>query len=179
MNTVTVNTHIATYPKPLPTTPANSAGGGTESMLQELSRNINDLAFSGPGNSLNMDDYHAWCVDRHGLVHDYAPEILMLNAERGTTDIVREPFPGDISARLVHCNKTYDAYLQGMTAEFGGDIEDAKKALLSIIHTPLFPPKNCYIRAKLLYESDPQEYSLVFGSLGFIQADGKIYWEYG
>lgn len=148
-------------------------------MLQELRCKIDDLAFSGPGNSLGMDDYHAWCIDKQGVVHDYDPKILMKNVKYGTTDIVREPFPGDISARLVHCNKTYDAYLQGMTAEFGGDIEDAKKALLSIIHTPLFPPKNCYIRAKLLYESDPQEYSLVFGSLGFIQADGKIYWEYG
>jgi hypothetical protein len=126
-----------------------------------------------------MDDYHACCIDKQGVVHDYDPKIIMLNVNFGSTDIVCVPFTGDISERLVHCDKTYDAYLQGMTAKFGGDIEDAKKALLSIIHTPFFPRKNCYICAKLLYESDPQEYSLVIGSLGFRQADGKVYWEYG
>ncbi len=96
---------------------------------------------------MNLGDLCRWV--------DYEPEILMSNVEYGTTDIVRHPFSGDVlSERLVHCEKTYDAYLQGMTAEFGGHIEDAKKALLSIIHTPLFPRKNCYIRAKVLYESD-------------------------
>ena len=33
-------------------------------MLQELRCKIDDLAFSGPGNSLDMDDYHAWCIDK-------------------------------------------------------------------------------------------------------------------
>ena len=158
----------------------SSAEGVTAAALQDLCCKIDDLAFSGPGNSLNIDDYHAWCVDRQGLVHDYAPEILMLDVEYGTTDIVRISFTGDVlSERVVHCEKTYDAYLQGMKAQFGGHIEDAKKALLSIIHTPFFPPKNCYIRAKILYESDPENYSLVIGSLGFRQADGRIHWEYG
>ena len=175
-----VNSHIVSYPTPISSTNASSEGGGTESMLQQLRRNIDELAFSGPGNFLDMDDYHAWCIDKQGVVHDYHPEILKLNVKFGTTDIVRLPFTGEtLSERLVHCDKTYDAYLQGMIAEFGGTIEEAKKALLSIIHTPVFPRKNCYIRAKLLYESDPQEYSLVIGSLGFRQADGNIYWEYG
>ena len=51
----------------------SSAEGVTAAALQDLCCKIDDLAFSGPGNSLNIDDYHAWCVDRQGLVHDYAP----------------------------------------------------------------------------------------------------------
>ena len=43
---------------------SSSEGGGTESMLQELHCKIDDLAFSGPGNSLDMDDYHAWCIEK-------------------------------------------------------------------------------------------------------------------
>ena len=43
----------------------------------------------------------------------------------------------------------------------GGDVEAAEKALLSIIDTPLFPSRNCYIRTKLLHESNPKKYSLV------------------
>jgi hypothetical protein len=52
MKTVTVNSHIISYPTPISSTNASSEGGGAESMLQELCRNINDLAFCGPGNSL-------------------------------------------------------------------------------------------------------------------------------
>ena len=140
---VTVNSHIVSYPTPILSTNALSEGWGTDSMLQYLCRNINDLAFSGPGNSLNMDDYHAWCIDKQGVVHDYDPKIIMSNVNFGTTDIVRVPFTGDISEKLVHCDKTYNAYLQGMITEFGGDIKDAKKTLLSLIHTPLFPQKHC------------------------------------
>jgi hypothetical protein len=175
-----VNSHVVSYPTPISSTNAPSEGGGIESMSQQLCRNIDELAFSGPGNFVGMDDYHAWCIDKQGVVHDYHPEILKLKVKCGTTDIVRKPFTGEIlSEKLVHFEQIYDACLQGMIAEYGGTIEDAKKILLAIIHTPLFPRKNCYIRAKLLFESDPQKYSLVIGSLGFRQADGKIYWEYG
>ena len=44
----------------------------TAGMLQDyLCKKIDDIAFSGPGNSLNKDDYHAWCIDDQGLVCDY------------------------------------------------------------------------------------------------------------
>ena len=153
----------------------------TPDMLEDyLCKKIDDIAFSGPGNSLNKDDYHAWCIDEQGLVCDYTDEQLMDDLEFRTHDIVRRPFTAHAIAKwLLTCDKTYYAFLQGLCDEFGGDVGNAKVALLSIINTPLFPPKNCYVRAKLLHESDPKKYSLVIGSLGFRQANGRIHWEYG
>jgi hypothetical protein len=150
-------------------------------MLQDyLCKKIDDMAFSGPGNCVDKDDYHAWCIDDQGLVCDYMDKLLMKDLEFGTCDIVRRPFTAhDIAKWLLTCDETYDAFLQGLCAEFGGEVENAKAMLLAIINTPLFPPKHCYIRAKLLHESDPKKYSLVIGSLGFRQADGRIHWEYG
>jgi hypothetical protein len=70
--------------------------------------------------------------------------------------------------------------MERIAAEWGeGDVELTKRALLGIIDTPFFPSKNCYIHAKLLHESNPKKHSLVIGSLGYKQADGRIYWEYG
>jgi hypothetical protein len=162
-------------------TPETTDFSVTAGMLQDyLCKKIDDIAFSGPGNSLNKDDYHAWCIDDQGLVCDYMDEQLMDDLEFGTCDIVRRPFTAHAIAKwLLTCDETYNAFLQGLCAEFGGDVGNAKVVLLSIINTPLFPPKNCYLRAKLLHESDPKKYSLVIGSLGFRQADGRIHWEYG
>lgn len=152
-----------------------------EGIMQDyLCKKIDDLAFSGPGNSLNKLDYHAWCIDEQGLVCDYEAKVLMSNVDKGTVDIVRRPFTAhSITEWLGMCDESYDEYLRGIVAVFGGGVENAKAFLLSIIETPLFPKKNCYVRAKLLYESDPKKYSLVIGSLGFRQTDGTIYWEYG
>jgi hypothetical protein len=93
--------------------------------------------------------------------------------------IFRRPFTAHAIAEwLLTCDETYDASLQGLCAQFDGDVGNAKAALLSIINTPFFPSKNCYLRAKLLHESDPKKYSLVIGSLGFRQENGRIHWEY-
>ena len=153
----------------------------TTGMLRDyLCKKIDDTAFSGPGNSLNKDDYHAWCIDDQGFVCDYTDDQLMKDVQYGTLDIVRRPFTAHAIAKwLLTCDETYDAYLQAHCAINGGDVEYAKTILAALINTPFFPPKNCYIRAKLLHESDPKKYSLVIGSLGFRQADGRIHWEYG
>ncbi len=153
----------------------------SDTVASAVCKGIDDFAFSGPGNSLSNDDYHAWCIDDEGLVCDYSSAQLVKQSNHRTGDIIRRPFTAHaISQMLTHCNKIYDAFLQGIAAQFGGgDIEADKKALLSIIDTPLFPSRNCYICAKLLHDSNPKKYSLAIGSLGFRQLDGRIYWECG
>jgi hypothetical protein len=193
----TIDSRIVTQVPPVaatmssPPTLAGTLGDMLESLPNDLSstlglsqdylfKKIDDMAFSGPGKSLNKDDYHAWCVNDQGTICDYSDEQLMKDSEFGTRDIVRRPFTAhDIAKWLLTCDETYDTKLQGLCAEFGGEVENAKAMLLAIIDTPLFPPKNCYLRAKLLHESNPKKYSLVIGSLGFRQADGRIHWEYG
>ena len=51
--------------------------------------------------------------------------------------------------------------------------------LLESIANNKFPTGNCYIRAKLLHLSNPKKYALIIGSLGFVQEDDTIFWEYG
>jgi len=59
----------------------------------------------------------------------------MANVEYGTRDIVRRPFtPHAIAEWLLTCDETYDASLQGLCAQFDGDVGNAKAALLSIIN---------------------------------------------
>ena len=144
-----------------------------------ISKTIDNLAFSGPGNSLNKDDFHAWCIDDVGATCDYEPEELMRSVEYGTLDIVRRPFTAhEVQKWIVTCDATYDAYMHASAKRYGA-MKKAQEVMLAAIKESRFPLKNCYIRAKLLYESDPKKYSLVIGSLGFKQKDGRIHWEYG
>jgi len=195
----TRDTCSVTQAPPVPTTLTSSTTLGEtltdklESLFQSINLEVtsgavqdnlctknDDLVFNSPGNSVDKDDYHAWCIDDQGRVCDYTDEEIMMDLELGTCDIVRRPFTAhDIAKWLITCDKTYDDYLQAHCAINGGDVEQAKTILAALIKTPYFPCKNCYIRAKLLHESNPRKYSLVIGSLGFRQADGRIHWEYG
>ena len=188
----TQDTGIVMQAPPVPTTMSSSSTLGEtltdtlDSLVQsvdfsvtsgavhdDLCKKIDDLTFTSPGNSVDKDDYHAWCIDDQGRVCDYTDVQLMANVEYGTRDRVRRPFTAHAIAEwLLTCDETYDASLQGLCAQYGGDVGNAKVALLSIINTPFFPSKNCYLRAKLLHESDPKKYSLVIGSLGFRQENG-------
>ena len=51
--------------------------------------------------------------------------------------------------------------------------------VLSMIKNNTFPQDNCYPYAKLLRDSDPMRYALVLGSLGYRQANRRVFWECG
>jgi hypothetical protein len=112
-------------------------------MEDNLCQAIDDLAFSGPGNFLNKNNYHAWCIDNEGLVCDYSTQQLVKNVSYRTGDIIHRPFSAHLIPQwLVRCDEIYDAFLQDIAAKFGaGDVESTKAVLLSIINTPLFPSK--------------------------------------
>jgi hypothetical protein len=47
-----------------------------------------------------------------------------MKSYHGTGDIIQRPFTAyTISQRLAHCDKIYDAFLEGIAAEFGGDVD--------------------------------------------------------
>ena len=54
-----------------------------------------------------------------------------------------------------------------------------EKALLEHIQGGTFPPYMANVRAKVLYNANPGIYKQLIGSLGFVQSDGRIYWELG
>ena len=80
----------------------------TAGVLQDyLCKKIDDMAFSGPGNSLNKDDYHAWCIDDQGTICDYTDDELMKDVEFGIRDIVRRPFTAHDIAAVNHLSRVY------------------------------------------------------------------------
>ena len=64
-------------------------------------------------------------------------------------------------------------------ARTGRVICELNEELFKLIELDEFPTKYCYARAMTLHNSNPKKYKLVIGSLGYIQSDGSIFWEFG
>ena len=47
-----------------------------------------DEAAKYPGNSIDLHDYHAWCVDENGDVCDYSNETLMKSVEHPSLEVI-------------------------------------------------------------------------------------------
>ncbi len=50
--------------------------------------NVCDEAAKYPGNSFDLHDYHAWCVDKNGDVCDYSNETLMKSLEHPSLEVI-------------------------------------------------------------------------------------------
>jgi hypothetical protein len=118
-------------------------------------------------------DFHAWCVDEKGIVHDYSDHKL-IKVSRPTCDVIRRPWDVNVViAALPHIEKwAKDKF-------FDKNKHVSTEKFLSMIKTNTFPEDNCYACKKLLHDSDPSQFALVLGSLGYTQADGRVFWECG
>ncbi len=58
--------------------------------------NFCDKAAKYPGNSIDLHDYHAWCVDKNGDVCNYSNEILMKSVEHPSLEVIHWPFTAHI-----------------------------------------------------------------------------------
>ena len=118
-------------------------------------------------------DYHAWCVDERGNICDY-PIDQVQYGERSTKDVVHRPWDACVMAEaLPEIDKLNDL------AFFNKYPDIPMSMWLEMINKDEFPPQNCYARAKILRDSNPEKYALVIGSLGYRQRDGSIFWEFG
>jgi hypothetical protein len=135
-----------------------------------------------PGNSIDLHDYHAWCVDKNGDVCDYSNETLIKSVEHPSLEVIHQPFTAHIIPKwLIICKDQYNIYIQNTAnANCGGVIDKmiAQLTIILMVNPSHFPDQCCYPRTKLLHNYNPQKYSLVISSLGFRQADGTIHWEY-
>ena len=118
-------------------------------------------------------DFHAWCVDENGLIHDY-PDHQLIQGQYGTRDVVRRPW--DVKVVIAAM-----PHIEQMTKVefFDKNKHVSTEQFLFMIKNNTFPKDNCYPRAKLLRDSDPSRFALVLGSLGYRQADGRVFWECG
>lgn len=128
---------------------------------------------SVPGNPSNYEDYHSWCVDEKCIVCDYPIHQLNDGVENGTNNVIYRPWNAHMIVEwLPKLDKIYDKFMKDNT-------HNTMEQLMKSIDNNEFPTGNCYIRAKLLHLSNPKKYALIIGSLGFVQEDGTIFWEYG
>ena len=118
-------------------------------------------------------DFHAWCVDENGLIHDY-PDHQLIQGQYGTRDVVRRPWDVNIVIAAM-------PHIEHMTKVefFDKNKHVSTEQFLFMIKNNTFPKDNCYPRAKLLRDSDPSRFALVLGSLGYRQTDGRVFWECG
>ena len=118
-------------------------------------------------------DFHAWCVDKRGVVHDY-PADQLIKGKHWTGDVVRRPWDVNVVVEVL-------PYIEKLTQEnfFDKNKHVSSVQLLQMIENNTFPENQCYARAKLLCDSDPSRFALVLGSLGYRQLDGHVFWECG
>ena len=119
-------------------------------------------------------DLHVWCIDEQNNILDYPIEEIY--SKYWTENVIYRPFDAEhvslIYKDVIEYAKQSDQYLD----EICHMTEEEK---LQAIDNNTFPKKCCIWRAKALRDRDPRRYSIVIGSLGFKQADGNIFWEYG
>lgn len=119
-------------------------------------------------------DLHIWCVDDQNNILDYP--IDQIESWYWTDDVVYRPFDAQhvrmIYDDVMHFAKRNETYINVIS-------KMSQEEKMKAIEENTFPKKNCMWRALALQNSDPLKYSIVFGSLGFRQRSGKIFWEYG
>jgi hypothetical protein len=115
-------------------------------------------------NALNI---HAWCIDKDENVYDYEdyPHLKELNYFY-SQEIVR--IPAD--------ERTTKMVLPILTNLFNQWLQASPKTLkehISDVNDGTFQDRHCWQRAMILHASNPREYTVVIGSFGFRQPDGK------
>jgi len=144
--------------------------------LSDMAKKIDEDGFKGPRFSLKdgkgILDYHAWCVDERGKICDYKIDQLQ-TGDYASQKLVYRPWSAHLVVQILpHLDEMFTTYMEKNKHRSESD-------LVSEILQDRFPCENCYIRAKLLHRSDVRKFNIVIGSLGFEQADGRIFWEYG
>jgi hypothetical protein len=119
-------------------------------------------------------DLHVWCVDEKNNILDYPIEDI--ESEYWSNDVVYRPFDAEhvslIYKDVIEYAKQSHQYIDKIS-------HMSEEEKLNEIENNTFPKLCCIWRAKALRDRDPTRYSMVIGSLGFKQADGNIFWEYG
>lgn len=121
------------------------------------------------------DDYHVWLEDTHGTVFDYPDKELCVECQYKTDKIVRQEWREDLVGKIAPRIEAWALEVIRLNINLGTD----ERGLLEHIMRGTFPPNMANVRAKVLYNANPGRYKQIIGSLGFIQGDGRIYWELG
>ena len=124
----------------------------------------------------NQFDLHSWVEYDDGTIDDYDDISLSKISMFGSLDIVRVPFSLELTLKVLpHIKKHLDTNLWVIS-----ELED--KELMKEVNRIMNKPGACIyrsylIKAKLLKQG--RKCKIVYGSLGFRQPDGSVFYEYG
>ena len=146
---------------------------------------IEDAGWNGPrtmaNNGIdtleNTKDYHVWCIDKEDgdKVVDYPDNQLAPSSPRRTDRVVRQAWPRDLAEGIrLRLEVESQLRIQLLINEVG-----SREELMTAIQNNTFPLQHCLVRAYLIHESNPSKYEIVIGAFGFIQSDGRTWWESG
>jgi len=134
---------------------------GSEALRERLLGSASKPKFS------NMSDLHAWVVMPNGMILDYKKEALMKCSAFGTPELVYEPFEPKIQGRCMkHWKKKYkNNMINGRPMGL-----DTRRLM----------EETGYCMYRSLYMAGRSDkLKVVFGSLGFRQPDGSVFYEFG
>jgi hypothetical protein len=120
-------------------------------------------------------DWHVWLEDDSGNIFDYPDSELCIGCDKKTDQVVRKEWRKDLVQKI---KPRIMAMADGVIADLDKSGHDAS-TVLSAINAGTFPRDRAHVRAKVLYDSDPTKYKIIIGSLGFVQDNGRVYWNLG
>ena len=125
----------------------------------------------------NTRDFHSWCIDKDNAnkILDYPDHQLSPSCEYRTDHVVRQAWSKELADEIrPRLERESQIYIQELIDKKGGVDE-----LFKAIENNTFPLQYCTARAFLLYSSNPSKYEVVIGAFGFVQPDGRTFWECG
>ena len=122
-------------------------------------------------------DFHSWCIDKDNgnKILDYPDDQLSPSCPYRTDHVVRQAWSKELADQICpRLERESRIYIQQLINKKGSEEE-----LFKAIENNTFPLQYCTARAFLLYSSNPSKYEVVIGAFGFVQPDGRTFWECG
>jgi|NorSeaMetagenome_1021524.scaffolds.fasta_scaffold29062_1 hypothetical protein len=117
-------------------------------------------------------DWHVWLEDKDGNIIDYPDNELCVGCPYKTEQVVRQEWRKDLVKKI-------QPRIEESASKVISDLERVGRYAFTEIARGTFPLDRAHVRAKALYDQDPTKYKFVIGSLGFVQSDGRVFWELG
>lgn len=146
---------------------------------------IDQMGWTGPRREANngvdtletTKDYHVWLVDleNDGAVVDYPDDQLARGSEFWTNRIVRRAWSNELADAIrPRLEREAQIWIRRHLDNYG-----SRESMMHAILQNRFPTDYCLPRAFFVHASNPSKYRIVIGALGFVQTDGRTFWELG
>lgn len=125
----------------------------------------------------NTKDYHVWVEDleNDGVILDYPDDQIARGSEFRTNRIVRRAWRSELADAIrPRLEREAQVWIRRHLDSYG-----SRERMMDAIQQNRFPVAHCLPRAFFLHESNPSKYRIVIGALGFVQTDGRTFWELG